>query len=293
MTTHATPGPLRSLRASPIFAVYVLATLVVAGIIGLITVGVIDLGMEHFGDPDHRTHDVTYGLLFTTLVVGVLAQLRRPETNVAGMVMALIPAAALPLAGVLSSDLDRVWRFGPFKNAAAVVVVAALLHPAGRGFFRSFKVAQADRVMLALVGLAAGPWLAFASTKIRLQGTVLDQHGGMGHYGFMAALSFTTLAVGLLASMQPVGWRLTAWVAGLLPALLGITSLVFPDAASSLGSVWALAAVAWGVLFVMVAERTRKAEASTSAASPGPGRVPAQRQPARAAQDTPDARTTR
>lgn len=251
---HALHDARRSLRSSPVFAFYLLATLVAAGIIGLITLGVIDLGMTHFGDPDHRTHDVTYGLLFATLVVGMLAQLRRPGKNVAGMVMALIPAGALGLAAILSGDVDRVWQFNPFRNAAAVAVVAALVHPAGRGFLRSFSLSRVNPVMVTLLGAAAVPWLALASTNIRLQRNVLDQHGGMGHYGFMAAFCFTVVGVGLLASMRPDGWRLTAWVGGSLPALLGVTSLVSPDAASSLAPLGSLAAIAWGVAFVAVAD---------------------------------------
>ncbi|MGH8913491.1 MAG: hypothetical protein ACRDZM_03145, partial [Acidimicrobiia bacterium] len=62
--------------------------------------------------------------------------------------------------------------------------------------------------------------------------------------------------VGLLASLQPIGWRLTAWVAGLLPALLGVTSLVYP-VTSSLSLPWAIAAMAWGIAFVAMAEGTR------------------------------------
>lgn len=111
--------------------------------------------------------------------------------------------------------------------------------------------------MLALAIIAAGPLLAFASTNIGLQGTVPDTHGAMGHYGFMAAFGFTVIGVGLLASLRPDGWRLTAWVAGLLPALLGVASMVYPDASSSLDLVWAVAAIVWGVGFVAVAERTK------------------------------------
>jgi len=65
--------------------------------------------------------------------------------------------------------------------------------------------------------------------------------------------------VGLLASLRPDGWRLTAWVAGLLPALLGSVSLIYP-VTSSLSLPWALAAVAWGAGFVVMAERSRHAE---------------------------------
>lgn len=250
---------VRSLRTAPIFAFYVLATLVVAGIIGLITFDVINLGMSHFGQLSHRTHDITYGLLFTTFVVGVLAQLRRPDRNVSGMVMALIPPAALVLVGVLSSSVAM--QRNPIRYTASLAVVVALVHPAGRDFLRSFSIARVNRLMLALVAVAAVPLIGFASTNISLQETAAtDAHGSMGHYGFMAAFSFTVIAVGLLASLRGDGWRLTAWVAAGLPALLGITSILYPDATSRLDWWWALAAVVWGVLFLAAGELTKHAE---------------------------------
>lgn len=262
--THILSEVVRSLRAWPIFVFYVLATLAVAVVIALITFNVIDLGMNHFGDASHRTHDVAYGLLFTTLVVGVLAQLRRPERNVAAMAMAVIPAAALLLAGVLTDQVDRVVEFNPLRYAAAVTGVVILLHPTGRAFFRSFGVSRVSWPLLALVGVAAVPLIGFASTNIRLQRTVTDMHTFMGHYGFMAALGYTTIGVGLLASLRPVGWRLTAWAAGLLPFLLGATSLLYPDSTSSLDTAWAVAAIAWGTSFVAIAARTRDAESPTT-----------------------------
>src|SRR5262245_2468095 len=79
----------------------------------------------------------------------------------------------------------------------------------------------------------------------------------MGHYGFMAGFCFTVVGVGLLASLRPDGWRLAAWVAGLLPALLGLASLAYPDNSSSLGPARALGAISWGAAFVAAAERTR------------------------------------
>jgi hypothetical protein len=255
-----------TLRGSPIFAFFVLATLAAAGAIGamtlLMTIQPGFMGMAHFAEPGHRTHDLTYGFMFTTIVVGILAQLRRPSKNVAGMLMALIPGAGLLLAAVLSTDV-RVIGSAERVSVIALTVFAALLHPAGRGFFRTFRVSRVNWVMLALVIVAAAPLLAFASTNIRLQATLLDDHAAVGHYGFMAAFSFTVIAVGVLASLRPDGWRLPAWVTGLLPALLGVTSLVYPDSSSSLGPGWALAAIAWGVVFVAVAELTRDAEVPT------------------------------
>jgi hypothetical protein len=61
------------------------------------------------------------------------------------------------------------------------------------------------------------------------------------------------VGIGLLASLRPAGWRLIAWVAGILPLLVGVTSLVYPDATSSLSLPWALGAIAWSVAFTATA----------------------------------------
>jgi hypothetical protein len=258
---------MRSLRASPVFACYVLVTLGLAAFIGLL-VGQMALRLDfflpgQFGQmghgqmPSHRVHDLTFGFLFGPTVVGILAQLRRPSKNVAGMLMALIPFVGLLLAAVFSTNA-MVMLGNPAPNIAALTIITALLHPTGRAFFRSFRVSRVNWLMLVLLIIAALPLLAFASTNIRLQATIPDDHAGMGHYGFMAAFAFTVIATGVLASLRPDGWRLTAWVAGLLPVLFGVTSLMYPSAASSLGEIWALAAIAWGVMFVTVAALTRE-----------------------------------
>jgi uncharacterized cupredoxin-like copper-binding protein len=249
--------------------VFALAVLVTLGLVGLNSLMVLlmqlqpgFLGMAHFTELHHRTHDLTFGFLFVPAVVGMLAQLHAPSRNIAGQLMALIPVIGLVLTLVLTSVLanntnvlNLAW-VGP----AAMTLISALLHPAGRDLFRSFSIARANWLMLALVAIASVPLLAFASSNIGLQGNVLDDHARMGHYGFMAAFSFSVIGVGLLASLWPDGWRLTAWVAGLLPALLGLASVMYPDASSSLGLVWALAAIAWGATFVAAAELTQGAE---------------------------------
>ena len=254
-----------SLRAHPGFTITVLVSLAVAGLIGLMTFVMVlqpgFMGMAHFSGTDHRVHDLTYGFIFTTSVVGILAQLRRPSKNVAGMLMALIPWVGLLLAAVLSTSAGVILSTERLLVVLGAVI-AALLHPAERDFFRSFEIARINRVMLGLVGTAAVPLIAFATTNIDLQRTVTDDHAGMGHYGFVAAFSFTVIGVGVLASLRPDGWRLTAWVAGALPALLGLISMMYPDVSSSLSPLWAVAAIAWGVAFIATAELTKQAELS-------------------------------
>jgi hypothetical protein len=266
---------MHSLRASPGFALALLVTLVAAGFNGLM-VGLMALRLDfllpgpfaqmaHFTELHHRVHDLTFGFLFVPAMVGIFAQLGRPSKNVAGMVMALIPSVGLLLTLLLTfvvADNTNVLQ-PPWVTVMLAALLAALLHPAERAFFRSFRVARVNWVLLALVAIAAVPLLVFAATNIELQGTVADEHAAAGHYGFMAAFGFTVIGGGLLASLRPDGWRLTAWVAGLLPVFLGLTSLIYADASSSLGTVWAVAAIAWGAGFVAAAELTKDAEFPT------------------------------
>ncbi|MDP3880868.1 MAG: hypothetical protein Q8Q32_01650 [bacterium] len=95
-----------------------------------------------------------------------------------------------------------------------------------------------------------------------------QEHVAEGHYRNMAAFSFIVFLVSLLASFRTRGplrhssseasWRLAAWVAGFLPILLGLASVVLPNAESSLGLLWGLAAIIWGIVFVVAAELTNK-----------------------------------
>jgi hypothetical protein len=265
---------MHSLRASPVFALVVLVTLAFFGLIGVMLFGG-QLGPEavaamgHFSFLSHRIHDLTYSFLFGVAAVGLLAQLRTPSKNVAGQLMALIPWVSFVVAFALGNILVVLLRppFVPIFGALALL--ATILHPTWRDLFSSFSVSRVNRVMIALVIIAAVPLLAFAATNIGLQRTLINDHAAMGHYGYMVAFSFTVIGVGLLASLRPDGWWLPAWVAGLLPVLLGLASVVFPEADSSLSLAWALAAIAWGVVFVAAAELTQDAESPTLLGSRG------------------------
>lgn len=84
-----------------------------------------------------------------------------------------------------------------------------------------------------------------------------QEHVTMGHYRNMTVLSFIIILVGILASFRPKGWRLAAWIAGFLPILLGLSSVVLPSAESSFGVAWGIAAITWGLIFIAVAEVIR------------------------------------
>src|SRR2546425_2235940 len=260
-------APMASPRAWPAFTLVVLLALALFGFFGLVLFGppevVALLGpgtaahvTMHFRSPQHRVHDLTFAFLLGTAGVGLLAQLRNPSRNPAGQVMAMLPLVALALVASLTNA--SVLQL-PWIAVGAVTLLATGLHPTGRGLFGSFELSRASRPMVVLVAAAAVPLLADAIASAGLQRGVADEHAALGHYGFMAAFAVTVVAVGLLASLRPDGWWLPAWVAGVLAALLGLVSLVFPDVESGLPPLWAVAAIVWGVAFVAVAELTQDA----------------------------------
>src|SRR5438093_12446425 len=109
-------------RPSPVFLLGVLTTLATAGLIALM-VAIMQvhpgfLGMFHFTDPHHRIHDLSFGFLFGVTSVGLVAQVRRPVQNVAGMAMALVPWLGLLLAAVSSADPFSVLVINPSLRVA-------------------------------------------------------------------------------------------------------------------------------------------------------------------------------
>lgn len=255
-----------------LFSLVVLVTLGLVAFVGVVLVRPELIGAltgrettghisHHFREYEHRVHDLTFAFLMGTAVLGTLTQLRRPTENAATQLMALLPIAALALAATLSTT--AVLSF-PWVSVGALICAATVLHPRTRELLRSVRAAQADRVMLVLVAMATPPLVAFAYANLDLQRRGLAEHAALGHYGYMAAWSFTVIGLGLLTSLRPKGWRLLAWVTGLLAASLGLSSLVFPDVESSLGPFWAIATIAWGVAFAARSEFARRARSVTT-----------------------------
>lgn len=265
---------MSSLRSSPAFSLVVVVTLALYGLIGVMVLMMQFqpgfMGMAHGTQPHHRIHDITFALLLAPGALGLLAQLRRPSRNIAGQLMALIPWISLLLAFVLAAE---PLRFAPAPILAGLTVVAALFHPARRDYVRLVRESRMSWLMLALVVVASVPLLTWALTNIGLQGTLATDHAALGHYGFMAAFSFTVVGIGVLASLRPIGWKLAAAVTGALPVSLGLASLVYAENDSSLGQTMALAAITWGVVFITVGRLAEKIAGDPAADTDG-GAVP-------------------
>lgn len=226
----------------------------------------------------HRVHDVAFATIVWTIVLGMVAQLKAPREHVGGMAMALVPLVALPIAFALSG----FWEMAPMVGIiGAFVVVATLLHPAGRDLVGWVSGPRVSYLLLALVVIAAVPMLTFAVGQADLQSA--DQadleegsasaaeheaHAEVGHYMIMAAFAFVVLGTGLLACLRPPDWWIPASVTAIAVVVNGLAWIVYPEYASSPGTTWGLAAIAWGIGFGVAATLTQYTDSPASYGTP-------------------------
>jgi hypothetical protein len=203
----------------------------------------------------HRVHNLGYGNLGYGALVGILLaaplvlQARRPEERPAAMQQALVVAAAMVVAEVLSSDFD------PFVPAVLLVlVIVATMHPARRDLAR---VEGPPSVALAVPAVAASiplVWFALHEASLQRNGSPAYPHVRMHHWTTMAGLGIGIATVALLAAGRPRGWRIPAWCAGLAAVAYGLASVAYPAYAGASGRGWGAVAVGSGAAFVAVAE---------------------------------------
>ena len=204
------------------------------------------------GDEIHRAHFNMIGIVAWALVAFVLVQLRRPERRVASM----LGAAGIVITGMAVYGLSGTLSEWLIEDVLPVIFVVglAILHPRARDMLRLPKL---DRPMAMLVAAAAMPWIVFAVDQALTQFRYAagDSHSELEHWATAALMAVTIVWSGLIGSSDHPGWRLPAWIAVLASIEYGVHSLVFPDMASSASTVWAVAAIGWGVAFAAATVR--------------------------------------
>lgn len=234
----------------------------------------------------HRIHELVIAATLFGMLLGMVAQLRRPENAIGGIYQTVLIVLSVFVSGALGSYVRPevliflVWA-----------AIAAALHPTGRDILRIRSTGRVNRILLGLVIVAAIPLLFFAANQVALQAGTAD-HGGQahegdaheghdhegptddgtdheeihqehideGHFASVAGLIFAIIALGVLASLSPPGWWLPAWTAGGMAVVFGLASALYPDVASSAGVLPGALAVGWGVVFVALAELTQDEE---------------------------------
>jgi hypothetical protein len=245
------------------------------------------------GVVSHRIHEIVFGFTFAVSLVGLLTHLRKPELRVAQMYQVVIVTWLLATVTLLvDSFLDPIVVLFLVLPAALFLLHPArsqLLHPAvnmSRLLALLVVVAAIPFTYFAVtefrIGLDASriaPPIE-ESVEERLGDDASDdefeaaflaelrqatssneefeaaQH--VGHWSTMGAFALIVLGLAAVGALRPPGWRIPAWSAGLSSILYGSASFANPGDASSATSLWALLAIAWGVAFILAAERERR-----------------------------------
>jgi hypothetical protein len=203
------------------------------------------------GDPDpalldYRSQFLHLGIVAWALVLPLLAQLRSPQRRVAPMLQLWLGAVALIVVGALAGVLE------PLDIVILTVFSAiAMLHPARGELFRPSSV---DRWQLAVLAVGLVPWLVRAGFAVQDAWdagdlTVVEQSTAQAAWASVPLAVVVMLLAAAVGATHKSSWRLPAWTAAVAAVLIGSHALAFPEQAASLGTPWAVAAIAWGVAF--------------------------------------------
>lgn len=188
----------------------------------------------------HRVHEVTFGVLFTIALIGVLLQLRRPKENIAAMWQAMITIGAIAIAALAVSRSD--WRASLLLGLAAI---AALLHPAGRLLWLPRLKPRWPMVVMTLA--LAIPMAAILEREARKAAS--NAQGHESHWAMMGVFAVVVFSVALLGALVVKGWRVPAWSAVGAATVYAIVSTRFPFDASARPDDRAFTLVLWAATY--------------------------------------------
>lgn len=205
----------------------------------------------------HQIHDMTVSaLLWIAFTVPLTLLLYRPTDRVNAVLPPLVFAGATAIMAFLA---DSFLVMG-FSVMSALAVLALLLHPAGRSLVRFDRVESVDRRVAGLFVVGAISLLIYGALELIRQLGPVDEHVVFVHYGAMTNAAFLVVIMSALAVFRQRDWRVAAWISGLLAAFVGLTSVAYPVAESSLGPVSGGLLLLWAISFVASVEYVRRNE---------------------------------
>jgi len=226
----------------------------------------------------HKVHEISFGALFLLPLVGLIAQLRRPETKVAPIYQVLLPfTTTIVVLAVVAGQGDPsivvfvvlpllIVLFHPARSQvlrpalapsplllglAALATVPLLIFAVGQMSFSSEASRIAPRVFDSLPEDATDAEVDRALRRVA-SGEALEAVEHYGHWSVMGAFALSIIGGSFIAASKAQGWRITAWTTAAVTVIYGLASLVNPADASALGGLWAVLAILWGVAFVAV-----------------------------------------
>jgi hypothetical protein len=127
--------------------------------------------------------------------------------------------------------------------------------------------------MLSLAIVAAIPAIIFAwdNARIMLQGDPMNDmtgHWKYHHWSGVAASALGVVLAAIVVSFRSPGDRLWTWVVGFAAMLFGLAGITFSDAVrypSSIGTLWGVGVFFVGLVYIVVAEVSSRADAEAGA----------------------------
>lgn len=203
------------------------------------------------------SHGALAGIVIT---VGLLVQLRSPVRKIAGLQQAVLGILALLITALIGGRQEPLQASLLFLAAVAILVV---LHPARGEFFKLGTSPTASMAAISILG--AIPVVIYSVNMLAQARQFVGPPHHADRFAEMAAAVIAIVLVGILASLKTQGWRISAWSAGAASIVVGMASVVFPDAPGAVGRVWGTLAVGAGVLFLVLAELETIRSAAKSA----------------------------
>lgn len=233
-------------------AVVVLLTAAYGLFFGVVIVG--DAGFS----ADEAVH-VGAAVGFTsTLVAGLVSQVVAPRRWPAGFWVTSAGILAVMIAAVFVGNPDNHGgQAGVFDWAFLIFLLPLFLvfalHPARGDLLHG---ARPSVPLIVAVAVLCIPLVGYGVDQALVQRNswppTSDPHHN-AHWFTIAALAFAIPLVGWVAASRLAGRRIAAWCAAGMAVIVGATSAVWPDAASSLGVLWGIASVACGVALLLIA----------------------------------------
>ncbi len=207
-------------------------------------------------EQSHRVHHVGISLFIGIVVVGLLAQLRAPERNIASFQQAVVGVLAIQIVNLIVGDPDNyggnVGIIDPvFLIFLVPVGILAALHPARASLFRSGL--GMSRTLAGMALAAAVPLAIYGVEQALVQRNSWPPTSDPHHtkWAWMASFAFAIPLVGLVAAARTEGWRVPAYSAGIAAIVFGLVSVLYPGHASSVGRMWGSLSILGGTAFMI------------------------------------------
>jgi len=193
------------------------------------------------GLPDEElkylVYDVVIGLGYGGLALCFGLQVFRPHRNVAALwFLGFFLGAQMVYDAIYGTVGNPLWWL-----MYSLTILVVVLHPRRFAPLKPFHTPS-----LAAAAIGAGPMLWYAWTELDKQTIPAEDN-----FYFGTAL-YAVIVVGscLIGASSLPGSRVLAWIGGISPVLLGVTSLAHPGLRSAMPTVWSWLAIGWGLVYI-------------------------------------------